>query len=1062
MIRTLLGILFSSLLCAQSPPVPPGNPPIRLDGLGVLKNLLPEDKSILLSLQNAHTSKVAFVAVAQNGKYVITTSVDKTNKVWETGFKKILHTFSTGDTITRACFINNDSAILLGGSRGTLYRYKLHSRQLDEIPYKFSGTLISIRQSGHGPWWILTSQLLAELRIGADSYECRELYKTTAVLNPVTGSLTFSELTDLQDLPGGNANLRTADGACLTFSSNGAVVQQTKTHSQLVLPSDEAYVMTNGNNFTLIGQKSVMYIYRDGKKYDKVFCNRIEHTVTGIVGIGGPVFVWVNDGGEITGYDAERKKIIFRKVFRKYSFTSLAFDAANHLLYLGEAGGQLSAFNLDNHDLLPIHLPYTGIEDLDYDFKNNRMVWGDNRGCVNSMEFESGRFKTRSLRIDNYEITAVKFSPLRNVILASGFNNRLCEIASGDTLRVVKRKKITRRPAIRNTGYVFGKITGHPIRHRIQVSEIALFKNDSLIGCQLISNKPFFLLRVMYDVTAWPKKPRFYGALTLAPAQNPAPNGKLKYWLNAGYFSGTGKNETRFATAEGPDAFLKAAVESHKGLFSGSSYCEGLNMLASSGRDGSIQVWKPEGEAAVRKICTIYPLGQDNKLMVNTENFYWGPQDILERVGFNFKGRYFFPDQFDFIYNRPDLVLKSIDSLKYRELISTFYNAYQKRLKKAGLAEKNIVANIDSLPVLTIKQVKIEANTAFFDVSLLANGRNIKRINVWNNGVPVFGEQGLAPLGRDETRAVAIPIVAGKNKLQFSALDKFGNEGVRITFILSGSENDKKADLYFVGLGCSEYKQQQFNLTYAAKDISDLNAVLQTSGHYNQVHSLMLVNNDLTRESIATIRKFLLQSRPNDQVIVFYAGHGVLDNKYNYYLTPANTDFSSPENSAIPYELLEAQMDSIAAYKKILLIDACHSGDLDKEDMATMANNSVAVNKDIKFRKIGSLTYSYSSNTTFELSRELFSDLKRGTGTTVISSAGGLEFAMEGKKWNNGLFTYCLINGIKTRKADVNHDRSISVSEIKKYVQEQVKLLSNGMQTPVTRNDNAESDYALW
>jgi hypothetical protein len=491
------------------------------------------------------------------------------------------------------------------------------------------------------------------------------------------------------------------------------------------------------------------------------------------------------------------------------------------------------------------------------------------------------------------------------------------------------------------------------------------------------------------------------------------------------------------------------------------NYCKNINLSVSSGRDGSIQLWK-EIKGETNRVCTVYPGNAGDKLIVNEQNYYWGTQDILNKVGFNFNSNYFFPDQFDFIYNRPDLVLKSIDSVKYDELIKTFHNAYKKRLKKAGLTETNIALNVDSLPVLEIKQLKSDSNQVTFSISTIVNGANIKRINVWNNGVPVFGINGLSPTKNNEKRTLSIPISGGTNKIQFSALDKSGNESFRNTFIIKGAENTIKPNLYFVGLGCSEYNQQQYNLTYAAKDINDLNAALKTSGKFKTVNSLLLINKDLSRESIASIKQFLMQSKPNDQVILFYAGHGVLDKNYNYYLTPSNTDFTSPETTAIPYEWIEAQLDSIPAYRKLLLIDACHSGELDKDDLLAYTNAQATNNKDIKFRKVGSTQYTYSSNTAFELSKELFMDLRRGTGTTVISSSGGLEFAMEGKNWNNGLFTYCLLNGVKTKAADLNGDKSISVSEIKKYVQEKVKVMSKGLQTPVTRNENIEIDYLLW
>lgn len=96
------------------------------------------------------------------------------------------------------------------------------------------------------------------------------------------------------------------------------------------------------------------------------------------------------------------------------------------------------------------------------------------------------------------------------------------------------------------------------------------------------------------------------------------------------------------------------------------------------------------------------------------------------------------------------------------------------------------------------------------------------------------------------------------------------------------------------------------------------------------------------------------------------------------------------------------------------------------------------------------------------MNKELFIDLRKGTGTTIISSAGGVEFAFESSAWNNGLFTFCLLNNLKNRKADLNNDEVVRISELRKTVQEEVYNLSNGFQRPTSRLDNIQSDFIIW
>ena len=94
--------------------------------------------------------------------------------------------------------------------------------------------------------------------------------------------------------------------------------------------------------------------------------------------------------------------------------------------------------------------------------------------------------------------------------------------------------------------------------------------------------------------------------------------------------------------------------------------------------------------------------------------------------------------------------------------------------------------------------------------------------------------------------------------------------------------------------------------------------------------------------------------------------------------------------------------------------------------------------------------------------KTLFTDLRRGTGATIISSSGGAELSIEGGAFKNGLFTYCLMKALTTNEADLNKDRHISVSELQIYVRDQVNILSEGRQTPTSRLQNNELEYWVW
>ena len=91
----------------------------------------------------------------------------------------------------------------------------------------------------------------------------------------------------------------------------------------------------------------------------------------------------------------------------------------------------------------------------------------------------------------------------------------------------------------------------------------------------------------------------------------------------------------------------------------------------------------------------------------------------------------------------------------------------------------------------------------------------------------------------------------------------------------------------------------------------------------------------------------------------------------------------------------------------------------------------------------------------------MFSDLKRGTGASVIASAGALQFALESDKLSNGVFTHALLMGLGG-VADRDSDQHLQFSELRDYVARSVRELTDGMQTPAVRQENLDDDFAIY
>ena len=206
----------------------------------------------------------------------------------------------------------------------------------------------------------------------------------------------------------------------------------------------------------------------------------------------------------------------------------------------------------------------------------------------------------------------------------------------------------------------------------------------------------------------------------------------------------------------------------------------------------------------------------------------------------------------------------------------------------------------------------------------------------------------------------------------------------------------------------------------------------------------------------------LSQSKEDDKVIIAYSGHGLLSKTYDYYLSTYQTHFNQPEQNGLRYEELENLCDGIKSRKKLMLIDACHSGELDKEELRKIASQQADLQKSNSVK-----TYSKGAGVqvvqkdglgmknSFELMQELFVNTGRSTGTSVIAAAAGTQFALERGDLKNGVFTYCVLETMSNRA-------TIKISELKKIIGNRVEQLTNGLQKPTSRNEVVGIDWNVW
>jgi len=473
-------------------------------------------------------------------------------------------------------------------------------------------------------------------------------------------------------------------------------------------------------------------------------------------------------------------------------------------------------------------------------------------------------------------------------------------------------------------------------------------------------------------------------------------------------------------------------------------------------------------------IYTIYPLLNNNYLVkLPNSPYYMCSKDAskmlhyvtpsLKVIGF---------EQLDPVYNRPDIVLDSIG--KYfgeadKELVANYRQSWEKRIDRLGLDKEKLGKGEIAVPnadIVGADDIAFENKEGKLNISVSANDPKypLRRFNVYVNEVPLYGSAGvsIAHLKKQVwDTTVSVPLSVGENKIQVSVMNELGLENFKYpTYVNYTPENNIVSKTYYIGIGVNEFKEAEHNLKYCVKDITDL--AKSFAGANTEVK--LFTDKQVTKENILALKDYLNKTSVNDKVIISCSSHGLLDDSLNFYLAMHDVDFDNPKARGLKYEELESLLDGIPARQKLLLLDACNSGENDKTELLkqelkqkeqSMESSQVLAARGV----IIQLEEENKSN--FKKMNELFVNVRNNTGSVIISAAGGQESALEsikvdGKTIENGAFTYSILECLEQ-----NEGKELKVNTLKQYAEKRVEEITNGKQKPTSRQETMEVDWGV-
>ncbi len=256
--------------------------------------------------------------------------------------------------------------------------------------------------------------------------------------------------------------------------------------------------------------------------------------------------------------------------------------------------------------------------------------------------------------------------------------------------------------------------------------------------------------------------------------------------------------------------------------------------------------------------------------------------------------------------------------------------------------------------------------------------------------------------------------------------------------------------LYVLSIGVSDYRDDSFDLKYAAADALDFATTLQQQGRglFQRVETAVLADRAVSLVGIrAAFEKMAARVQPQDVFLLYLAGHGmVLDGRYHYVPHDAIYENDALMRSrTLGEERLREWLALVQAGKRVMVIDSCHAG----QALPRLAALNPPVVRGVA-------------------DKAAIARLMQATGTSVLAAASGQKQALAGVVENGkgrGLFTHVLLQGLLGNADIIERDGYINVEELSAYARREVPRLSqqrwqyqqfpmfqlNGQDFPLTR-----------
>ena len=218
--------------------------------------------------------------------------------------------------------------------------------------------------------------------------------------------------------------------------------------------------------------------------------------------------------------------------------------------------------------------------------------------------------------------------------------------------------------------------------------------------------------------------------------------------------------------------------------------------------------------------------------------------------------------------------------------------------------------------------------------------------------------------------------------------------------------------LWILLVGVNAYQDEELpKLNYSAVDCQGLaEALVATEGRFTakevNIYHDFASEKPTLNNTIAGLEKIITVARPQDTILFYFSGHGILDLETNQaILCLKDTEKNNLLTTGLSLEKLLQSLTSSAAHQQLVWLDACHSG---------------------------SINLMPHANPTPQFIQVLRQCASQSKGFYALLSCDRGQQSWEFPELGHGVFTHYLIRGLQGEAADIQG--AIDIDTLYRYV----------------------------